>query len=87
MIEIFADEFSNGVLVEEHAYLNENRISLVSAPILHRESRKLNGAYIDVWKFSIVIDGSSQGFSYVNKDACDSYYEMVLQAFLAIQSK
>jgi hypothetical protein len=84
MIEIFADEFNNGSILQEHVYLDESKISLVSSLHFYEKLKKLGDKYIDVWRFSIVIDGCSQSFYYVKKDACEFYYNMVLNLFISL---
>lgn len=83
MIEIKADEFANDSILEEHVYIDENKISMISTPKFYDNLKRFGGKYIGVWKFSIVIDGSSQGFSYVSEDICNQYYQVAFKAFMS----
>ena len=78
MIEIKADYYINCVNVGEHVYLNENKISLLRSPYYDAECfRVAPSTYAEGWKFSIAIDGSYQTFSYLQKDSCNSWFNLV----------
>lgn len=83
MIEISADEFYGNQILSQHVYIDENKISLVSTPKFYQRIMKHKDEYVDLWVFSIVIDGSYQSFQYLKKDICKSYYDVVLQAFIS----
>ena len=83
MIEIYADYFYNNSLKQEHVYLDEAQISLVSEPILYDKLSKYQGDYVDVWKFSIVIGGAGQSFAYLDPTDCNTWYLHVKNSFLA----
>ena len=82
MIEIYADYFYNNTLQEEHVYLDEAQIALVSKPIFYEKSSKYRGEYVDTWRFAIVIAGASHTFSYLNQSDCETWYKMTKESWM-----
>lgn len=80
MIEIKADCYRDEIHMREHVYINEKRISMISAPLLEKESFKTSNGWIDRWCFGVIIDGCSQKFCYLSLEECSKYYKTVFDA-------
>jgi hypothetical protein len=82
MIEIYADYFYSNAIMQEHVYLDETQIALISEPMFYDKFSKYEGEYVGVWRFSIVIGGSGQSFSYLDEESCKAWYQNVKDAFM-----
>jgi len=84
MIDIDADNFSNGVNITESVLLDESKISLIRFPYFEEKNfRTGTGQYLPAWCFSIIIDGSSQKFCFLEKSKCDLYFSKISDYFIS----